>query len=1422
MCRIYLCGNPSGRISSLPSGIISSFGMLTFRGRSLALDARRNYNYAQSHVEDSDATYSSGKIESSLAYGLNRTGCPKVVRIASLNDFVRYLRLSDSIISDIKMPLRDLFVCLRPLLVDEECEIRICGLRSVRHLLRSEADAKIALELGIDHLIVRSFETSMNDESERLQCLRLFVQFINLFPAIMPSSFLNALLSIASSSFSEEDNLAPVGLALLCELAVKRVTPEFPASRFLSCVSRYALQCQLPHQIQCLSNVIGHLFNDLTQKDYSVVKRSVFFHELLIALIDPDYEVCAQSEKPSTATWESSKSNVFLSNCRRIMVCNLRHWSGILHTFAQIKTPVSCVDRVLDLVPTCSPIESLMLGLRMKCENIQDTAVEILCDLLGVDYMDREFLSWTDVLNYRLGHISDNNEHMLNRQFVLADAKLISEAWNDSRMDLVDATIAVVLYCLVKSDLIKVLAEKALSDPDRPLHLKITLLIEDILYRCFRWFRTDTSEHASSLDTLYCRTEDERLRNQAVTLSNRVDSLRAARHQRIPKSLVFELLFNHYSNRGLPNFGISSSDISTSSEHIAKLIRDSRVLTNSALPESWNWLLVDLVLTEISFLPKFYCDPACIRFIVEVLGFFKPSGQFRRLTSNFRRYSRVGCKLMALLCHAPCDSLMRVLLREFLNQTTGLLSPENLESGPLNERDIQCTAVIDYFSMILQLSFHENGLLELQQAGILSRFEEILATDGREAYVKVILASLSFAKATSNPSDPFRRILHMCLTSPSAETRLYATHYVIMLGQMRVDHFAEWGISVLTSQLNDSSAEVVEAAIEGLHSLLIDSDYRASFVKLNVPLLSYGNAGILLMSYRYSEVDWIVSSPATMLSCLCEIERWKETFYLRYYEICEETLSEALSRYDIFSDESFCVQALDGASKAYMPPHLFGHLAEHHLGCYLLYAQGVLSMLMENLHGLQTNTEGQQDAIAATLYALGQIGCRDAGMMLLPLCVVPAIVRVAEQCNVCHIRGCAYYAISLISKNCFGSEILSLLGWDKTVAKVPLSLSEFKKSRHDFLIKMKEQLQYWQCLIIQSASMKQSSFACTEMLSGCSSTLPLNCTWCSVRNKVLHIFADEKELISSLTEEYSIPVVSTEIPLPCCMDPLLTSAVPSDPFDKSQGRAESVDSMGLLFRKTPLELKRPLKSALQSSSRRQMYLKSNLGQVRSLPVYEVSPRSDTSHGTYGERLSFSLDDIRLIRDTYLLKKSQRALPHQSNISVTSNGFCLPTSIHQMFSLGDCRSAPEECSLVSGAQHDGAFFEEHSAQLCFLCCNSLCQPSLLNIDETNRPKPDVGEVQVRKEAMRLISMLSVRVKYSEQGLLRLKQDFQDVMSSACFYSDVCVFLSQRSLPLKARRFIQELLADVKFDALWRRAFEALQVLSPLQGTVTVLE
>ncbi|CDW58698.1 RICTOR V domain containing protein [Trichuris trichiura] len=357
---------------------------------------------------------------------------------------------------------------------------------------------------------------------------------------------------------------------------------------------------------------------------------------------------------------------------------------------------------------------------------------------------------------------------------------------------------------------------------------------------------------------------------------------------------------------------------------------------------------------------------------------------------------------------------------------------------------------------------------------------------------------------------------------PLQETRLYATHYVIMLGQMRVDHFAEWGINVLTDQLNDSSAEVVEAVIEG---------------------------------------QW-----------------WTLLFY---------------------SLSSKCV----------------GGFARN------------------------------------KFFFQGQIGCRDAGMMLLPLCVVPAIVRVAEQCNMCHIRGCAYYAISLISKNCFGSEILSLLGWDKTAVKVPLSLSEFKKSRHDFLMKMKEQLQYWQCLIIQSTSMKQSLFPCTEMLSGCSSTLPLHCTWCSVRNKILHVFADEKELISLLTEEYSIPVVSTEIPLPCCMDSLLTSAVPSDPFDRSDGRAESVDSMALLFQKTLLEPKRPLKSPLQSSSRRQMYLKSNLGQVRSLPVYEISPKFDTSHGTYGERLSFSLDDIRLIRDTYLLKKSQRLAFALSNCGV---------------------------------------------------------------------------------------------------------------------------------------------------------------------------
>uniref|UniRef100_A0A5S6Q7S4 Rapamycin-insensitive companion of mTOR domain-containing protein n=1 Tax=Trichuris muris TaxID=70415 RepID=A0A5S6Q7S4_TRIMR len=1401
------------------------FGMLTFRGRSLALDSRRrSYDYGRDQQEDNDETHPSGRVEFSLANGLNRAGCSKVVRVASLNKFVRYLRLADSVVSDFNIPLRDLFVCLRPLLVDEECEIRICGLRSVRHLLRSEADAKIALELGIDHLVVRSFETSMNDESERLQCLQLFVLFVNLFPAIMPSSFLNALLSIASSSFPDEDNLGPVGLALLCELAIKRVTPRFPGNYFLSCVARYALQCQTPSQIQCLSNLTGHLFNDLSRSDYPVIKRSVFFHELMTALIDSDYERCGQSEKPTTSSWESNRSNSCLSSCRTIMVCNLRHWSGILHTFAQVKTPISCGNPVLGIVPTCSPIESLLLALRMESEDVQETAVEILCELLGVDYADKEFLSWTEVLDYRMGHFSEDSDHMLSQQFVLADGKAVSQEWNDSRMDLVDATIAIVLYCLLKSNQVKVLAEKAISDPDRPLHLKITLLIEDILYRSYRWLPANTSEHSSSIDTLYCCGEDERTQNQAVTLSNRVDLLRIARQRRVPKSLMFELLFNHYNSHGLPDSSIFSTDIPTSSDHVAKVIRDSRVLVNSDNPESWNWLLVDLVLTEISFLPKFYSDPSYIRFIIEVLGFFKLSGQFRRLNSDFRSYSRVGCKLVALLCRAPCDSLMRVQLREFLNQITGFLPPENLENGPLGERELQSSAAIDYFAMILQLSFYESGLQELQQAGILSRFEEILATGGREIYVKVILASLSFEWVSVSPNDPFWRILRMCLTSCCLESRLYATHYVVMLGQMRLDRFVEWGMSLLTDQLNDSSAEVVKVAMEGLHSLLIDSDYRAAFVQQNTPLLTYGNAGILLMSYRYSEVDWIVSSSAAMLGCLCEIDRWKDTFYVRYYEICEEMLSETFNNYNVFSDGSFPMRSSSGGiSCAFMPPHLFGHLAEHQLGCYLLYTQGVLSILMENLHDLQPNTEGQQDTFAATLYALGQIGCRDAGMMLLPLCVVPAIVRVAEQCNMCHIRGCAYYAISLISKNYFGSGILSLLGWNSAVVKMALSLSEFKRSRHEFVMKLKDEVQYWRHLIAESTSMKQALFTCTEVLSACRRALPLSCAWCRARNEVLHILTSDKELVGLLAEEYSMPVAPTEVRVLCCKGSSLSSGVNSVPCNVNQCGIESVDSLGLLFRKDSFEPKWPVKSALQGSKSCQTHSKSGLGQALSLPVSEAGSVLDIPHKILAQRLSFSLDNIQLIRsDVDGLKKNERVFPLRSKSSMAHSGFCLPVSLRQIFSLDEYRSTTEECNVINDDKYDDVCFDEHSAQLCFLCCNSLCLSTFVNSGETSSLKLSVGEVQVRKEALRLISMLSVRVKYSEQGLLRLKQDFRSIISSACFYSDVCIFLSQRSLPLKARRFIQELLADVKFDALWKRAFEILQLLSPVQEMATVLE
>ncbi|CAG0888036.1 unnamed protein product [Cyprideis torosa] len=88
----------------------------------------------------------------------------------------------------------------------------------------------------------------------------------------------------------------------------------------------------------------------------------------------------------------------------------------------------------------------------------------------------------------------------------------------------------------------------------------------------------------------------------------------------------------------------------------------------------------------------------------------------------------------------------------------------------------------------------------------------------------------------------------------------------------------------------------------------------------------------------------------------------------------------------------------------------------------------------------------------------------------------------------------------------------------------------------------------------------------------------------------------------------------------------------------------------------------------------------------------------------------------------------------------------------------------------------------------------------------------GRCRIRTEILRLIANMSCSIacKLIEQRLLGLKRKFPTTLGELCLYSDVCVLLSKVHLRLNSRKFVQELLQDVRFSCLLEKPREMFGV------------
>ncbi|KRZ78803.1 Rapamycin-insensitive companion of mTOR [Trichinella papuae] len=1489
---------------------------LTYRGRSLIQSrARRNQ---EDTVEEDDQFQDSDSVEDRIIYSLRVAisgTCSHVTRLANVKRLVTLFRQAADAAFAIGLSAEEVFI-IRCLLLDEESEIRLVSLLCLRWLLRSSDDFKVAVKLGIDHLVVRCFETALDDDSDRIACLRLFMYIIDKFPNDVPTSIVKSLMAVIFHGQTEGDSLAMASLALICELTVRHRVIVLHCNSFLNCISRQMLMSPFPRQVQCLSYLMCYFFNSIAASDVPVNHRSAFYYELLAPLMEPNYGKSLDLEKPQHNG--PFKSDNVLNNCRIAIISSLRTWSGLIHCLSVDNLPISC-RRTVDLGEIeNSPITCIFSALRIEDSPIQKTAVKILCDLALADFADEEFSCWDDVRAYKTGtRMSSSYQCKVNENFILADAELLKKFWERKRMDLSDLCITFSLYCLVQRGILQILCRMVIVDPDDPLNIKITVLIEEILNTGFHWFKNMTLKSALGWDQLYDSQNlpilDGILKNRGLMVMNRINELRAYRDQMTFKYLLFDLIYR----RSTPKKFASHSDPygtaiqRCNKDNVLKLIQETKVLSlNMSQWQEWDWLLIDHAMSVLPTITEFYEEETFVKLTGTVLQFFEPQGPFKDICEDYRSYSRVCCKLMNVLSKAPVDSAMNQQLQGFLKNLLIELSPENLYLGILCKRSLDTTAAVDYFAFIFQLSSTKEGLEQLCRAGVVDRFMEILKKNPSHYYTKAIVSCLCFdGQDLTDAELSTRKILETVLTDAAKESRIYAIRFLLMLGHLQCNGYEDWGLKLMTDRLNDSSMEVVAVVVEALHSLMTIGVYKSSFVKLNIDLSKIDDAGVLLNTYRYSFDEALRASDEHLKACIVEVNYWNYSFCEQYAAMVEEMITEIQGNFETQPDGTFPTHASSNEERrdAFLPPHLFGQLSLHMTGCCIMVELGVIYRLMQTLHQFPADSADQCLKLKSALLAVGQIASTELGLLLLPVCAIPCVVQIIEESHLCDLKGFAYYAMMLVSGTGMGSSILSLLSWNHSV-ECELSDEDFCQRLDSFFEDLHN---------VAKLTWRQRNLGSEYGFSGVSNQTrtvesdasSMVCIWCEYRRALYDsMLADGDGSRGSFdfvkeVELREIRMSSSNLIVRSCsrLDTRLDAGLDSGKLSGSDdvemdSPADQRNQRMPLFRRFKLEHERS-KRTRQSTPSTGYSISSTIPLSCSLDSsLAVSPRaaqrSPLSSTVSPIPLSTTAAAARLLDKSIItsfastslsdsLKEANRLCELQTRDRMAeytpsehSNNprICIPDRIDQLCNLNPYFKVTENIDDQSTDNSDDCEeifreIESHCVQSCFLCGTSglpsppiltipvpkpdsdfvssdaasvagkpntsssfeldpcrtsktslrdyLCSLAMTNSNSSDKELPPDVERDVRLEAARLISVLPVRPKFAERSLLRLKRDYPELLTSVCFYSDICNLLSAHPFPFKARQFLQELFSEANFQCLWSRPRKVLQSLG--EGT-----
>uniref|UniRef100_A0A8C8EA23 RPTOR independent companion of MTOR complex 2 n=1 Tax=Otus sunia TaxID=257818 RepID=A0A8C8EA23_9STRI len=841
-----------------------------------------------------------------------------------------------------------------------------------------------------------------------------FWQMITVNASLFPSSITNSLIAVGNDGLQERDRMVRVCIAIICELALQN--PEVVARRGgLSTILKNVIDCQLNRVNEALITTVLHLINHPKTRQY--VRADVELERILAPYTDFHYR-----HNPDTAEGQLKEDREarFLASKMGI-VAAFRSWAGIISLCK----------------PGNSGIQSLIGVLCIPNMEIRQGLLEVLYDIfrLPLPIVAEEFIE--ALLSVDPSRFQDC--WRLSDGFVAAEAKTVLPHRARSRPDLMDNYLALVLSAFITNGLLEGLVEVITSSDDH-VSVRATILLGELLHMANTILPHSHSHHLHCLPTLmnmaasFDIMKEKRLRaSAALNCLKRFHEMkkRGPKPYSLHLDHIIQKAISTHQKRDRYRVQKDIFILKDTEEALVMNLRDSQVLNHKENLE-WNWNLIGTILKWPNVNLRNYKDEQLHRFVRRLLYFYKPSSKlYANLDLDYvkaKQLTVVGCQFTEFLLESEEDGqgYLEELVKDivnWLNSSSGMKPEHSLQNNVLLN-----TLSQHYFLFFGTLSCYPHGVKMLEKCNVFQCLLNLCSLKNQDHLLKLTVSSLDYSR-----DGLARVILSKILTAATDSCRLYATKHLRVLLRANVEFFSNWGIELLVTQLHDKNKTISSEALDILDEACEDKANLHALIQMKPALSHLGDKGLLLL-LRFLSIPKGFSYLNERGYVTKQMEKWQKEYNLKYVELIEEQLNEALTTYRKPVDGDNYVRRSNQRLQrphVYLPVHLYGQLVHHKTGCHLLESQNIVTDLSYIVHSPVLDKWEGIKQLKAALWALGNIGSSNWGLNLLQEeNVIPDIMALAQHCEVLSIRGTCVYALGLIAKTKQGCDILKHHNWD--------------------------------------------------------------------------------------------------------------------------------------------------------------------------------------------------------------------------------------------------------------------------------------------------------------------------------------------------------------------------------------------------------